>query len=141
MKPFVSVIIPSYNCKSTLKKTVDSILKCGLRQFEILLVDDGSTDETLQVCRELAAQSPIITYTHQQNQGVSEARNQGLRAATGDYIWFFDSDDFVDPGSLAHVVQILDDRKPDLLIFGMTFDSFKNDKLCRRTILQYDKEE
>lgn len=128
----ISVIIPAYNCAETIGTTVNSILHCGLSDFEIILVDDGSEDDTPALCDELAAEHEVIFCFHQKNSGVSAARNRGLRKASGEYIWFFDADDSVDENALRRVAKILADDAPDMLIFGMSFDYYHKGKLYRR---------
>ena len=95
-----SVIIPAYNCAGTLRETVGSIRASGLTDYELLLIDDGSTDGTAGLCDALCRQYPELRCIHQANAGVSAARNRGIRAAQGEYIWFVDSDDTVDHGAL-----------------------------------------
>lgn len=94
----VSVIIPVYNAEKTLQKCVDSILEAGKRhRIEIILVNDGSSDSSEKICSEYVAHYNNILYICQNNQGVSAARNKGLKAATGEWIHFVDSDDWVKP--------------------------------------------
>ena len=88
----VSVIIPAYNCENTLKRTVESIIASGLVDYEIIIVNDGSTDNTTSVCNSLCDQYSFIKYSEQENSGVSAARNRGISIATGEYIMFFDAD-------------------------------------------------
>lgn len=127
-----SVIIPAYNCEATLRCTVESILRSGLDEYEILLIDDGSTDGTPMLCNQLSAEHSIIRCTHQSNGGVSAARNRGIQEARGDYLLFFDSDDTVDAGAFAQIVGILGKYEPDMLLFGMSFDYYYHGKLYRR---------
>ena len=91
-----SVIIPCYNCVKTLEATVNSIRVCGLSDYEILFIDDGSTDGTTELCDRLCGKNEGIRCVHQSNKGVSAARNRGIDEARGEYIWFVDSDDTVD---------------------------------------------
>ena len=135
-----SVIIPCYKCEATLEKTVTSIQSCGLTDYEIILVDDGSPDSTPALCDRLAAEQDNICCLHQPNGGVSSARNHGLSEAQGDYVWFFDSDDLVDPGSMARASQIIDEYAPDMLIFGMSFDFYRNGVRYDRWNLAYKTE-
>lgn len=135
-----SVIIPAYNCLTTLAKTVSSIQACGLPDYEIILVDDGSTDGTSALCDRLSAENTDIRCFHQENQGVSAARNHGLDEARGDYVWFFDSDDLVDPGSMTRAAQIVEEHQPDMMIFGMSFDFYYHKRLYQRLELYYDRE-
>lgn len=127
-----SVIIPAYNCAKTIENTVESILASGLTDFEIVIVDDGSTDETGKICDEMVQQHECIRCMHQENAGVSAARNRGIREAAGEYIWFFDADDSVDENSLCGLVDIISEKAPDMLIFGMEFDYYHDGKVYRR---------
>lgn len=135
-----SVIIPAYQCETTLETTVSSIQKCGLTDFEIILVDDGSRDGTPALCDRLATEQVNVRCFHKSNGGVSSARNLGLAEARGDYIWFFDSDDLVDPDSMERATQIIDEHAPDMLIFGMRFESYKNGSLIDYRERYYSEE-
>ena len=136
-----SVIIPCYKCKTTLEKTIASIQKCGLTDFEIILVDDGSPDDTPALCDRLEAEQRNVRVFHQPNGGVSSARNHGLSEAKGDYVWFFDSDDLVDPGSMTRAAQIIEEHTPDMLIFGMRFEYYtQRGKIYQQLDLFYDEE-
>lgn len=135
-----SVIIPCYKCETMLEKTVSSIQLCGLTDFEIILVDDGSPDTTPALCDRLAAEQGNVRVFHQPNGGVSSARNHGLAEAQGDYVWFFDSDDLVDPGSMERAAQIIEENAPDMLIFGMSFDYYHKNRMYQRLELYYDAE-
>ena len=130
-----SVIIPCYNCVDTLEVTVRSIQASGLTDYEIILINDGSVDGTAAVCDRLSAKYAGIRCVHQPNAGVSAARNRGFDEAQGDYIWFVDADDTVDPGSLTNASNILSRQQPDMLIFGMSFDYYHKKKLYRREAL------
>lgn len=93
-KAFFSIIIPVYNVQDYLKECVESVLRQDFSDFEIILVDDGSTDDSGVLCDELALKDSRIRVVHQKNQGLSGARNSGLRLAEGRYVLFLDSDDF-----------------------------------------------
>lgn len=127
-----SVIIPCYNCAKTLGATVKSVCASRLIDYEILLIDDGSTDGTAELCDRLCAHNPTIYCIHQKNAGVSAARNCGIQEAQGDYIWFVDADDTVDSGSLAHAAEIAVHQQPDMLLFGMSFDYYHRGRMYRR---------
>lgn len=130
----ISVIIPAYNCAQTLCNTIDSILKSGLEDYEIIIVDDGSKDRTADICDQLAAEYENIHCIHQINSGVSSARNRGITEARGDYLWFIDSDDTIrsmDDSKLKRLTE----SSYDMVAFGMAFHYFKNGKLVKEDIL------
>lgn len=93
----VSIIVPVYNVEKYLHRCVDSILQQTFKDFELILVDDGSPDNCGKICDEYAAKDSRVTVIHKANGGVSSARNAGLDVATGKYIMFCDSDDVVKP--------------------------------------------
>ena len=95
---FLSIIIPVYRTKDYLRKCVNSILEKQLKDYEIILVDDGSPDESGKLCDKLAAKHSVIRVIHQENGGASKARNSGITAAKGQYLIFMDSDDYWNPG-------------------------------------------
>lgn len=109
-----SFLIPVYNCRETLRACVESIRWAALSQYEILLIDDGSTDGSGGLCDALAEKFPEVRVLHQNNSGVSAARNAGLREAKMDNILFVDGDDTVDGGALREVLR----AEGDLVIFG-----------------------
>lgn len=96
--PKVSVIIPVYNTERYLKRCIESILAQSLSDIEVILIDDGSTDLSPEICEEYAARDHRVKVFHQKNGGVSTARNRGLGVAHGEYIHFADSDDFLEEG-------------------------------------------
>ena len=91
----VSIIIPVYNTEEYLRECLDSIIHQTLKDIEIILVDDGSTDNSGKICDEYKEKDTRIKVIHQENQGVSVARNRGIEAAKGEYIYFVDSDDYL----------------------------------------------
>lgn len=92
--PKVSVIVPVYKAEKYLRKCVDSILAQTFRDFEVILVDDGSPDKSGEICDEYARKDPRVRVIHKENGGVSSARNKGIDEARGEYISFLDSDDY-----------------------------------------------
>lgn len=93
--PLVSVIVPVYNRKATIFRCLDSILKQSYRNLEVLVIDDGSDDGTSDICRSVSKTDACIKLFSQDNHGVSFSRNRGIAAATGKYVVFIDSDDYV----------------------------------------------
>lgn len=96
MKPRVSIIVPIYNMERYIRRCLDSLISQSLQEVEIIAVDDGSTDDSLSIVREYVRRDARIVVIPKGNGGVSSARNQGLKAASGDYIGFVDPDDWVD---------------------------------------------
>ena len=105
----LSIVIPVYGVESTLDRCLKSVVEQSFADYEIILVDDGSTDRSPQLCDEWASKDPRIKVVHQQNGGLSAARNMGIEQAQGDYITFIDSDDYIGEGTLEAVMSRLDD--------------------------------
>ena len=114
MKIEVSVVIPIYNAEKTIKNCVDSALKQNLESLEVILVNDGSNDSTAEILEQYNS-NPKIKIFHQLNKGVSAARNKGLSHASGEYVFFLDSDDVLDDGILYKMYQFAKKNKIDLL--------------------------
>ena len=93
----VSVIIPAFNVEKYIEKCIQSVVNQTSRDIEIIVVDDGSTDGTGILCRELENRYENVKYFRQENRGVSIARNTGIRESKGDYLMFIDGDDYVEP--------------------------------------------
>ena len=109
MNPIVSIVMPCYNNGQTLARTVQSIQAQTEKNWELIAVDDGSKDDTLRVLEQLAAGEPRMRVIHQENGGVSSARNCGMDAATGEWISFVDADDHLLPHALEHLLSMTDD--------------------------------
>lgn len=130
--PKVSIIIPIYNSSRTLTRCLDSILNQSCSDFEVLLVDDGSTDNSTNICRQYTNADPRFHLLSQANAGPSAARNTGLEKATGEWISFVDSDDWVSPNIYDDAVHNTD--TVDLIVFG-----FRIEELGRKTDLTYER--
>lgn len=117
--PLISVIIPTYNRAHIISRAIDSVLKQTYSNWELIIVDDGSEDDTEEVVRRITKKNKgKIFYFKQQNKGVSAARNLGIRKANGDYISFLDSDDEFLPKKLAIQVQKMEESGVDLSLTG-----------------------
>ena len=99
MKPMVSIIVPVYNAEKTIRRCVDSILNQEYTDFELILVDDGSTDLSGIICDEYASEDKRVHVIHKENTGVSDSRNLALDAARGTYLQFLDADDWITPNA------------------------------------------
>lgn len=106
----VSIIVPIFNCQNYLNKGIDSLINQTYKSLEIVLVDDGSTDGSEKICDEYSQKDKRIKVLHQKNQGVSSARNNGLKSASGEYIFFMDSDDYLDANAIKELVAISSDN-------------------------------
>ena len=109
----ISIIVPVYNVDLYIRRCVWSICNQTYRNLEIILVDDGSTDRSGEICDELAQQDARIRVIHQLNTGLSQARNVGLREAHGAYIGFVDGDDFIEPDMFAYLYSYVG---PELIV-------------------------
>ena len=108
-RPVISVIVPVYNVEKYLRQCIDSILKQSFQNFELLLIDDGSPDESGKICDEYAAKDGRVRVFHKENGGVSSARNMGLDNAAGQWVAFVDSDDYVGEDYLANLFKYASD--------------------------------
>lgn len=115
MEELVSVIIPVYNASNSISSCIDSILKQSYKQFELLLINDGSTDSSLDICKHYSAKDSRIKVFSQDNKGVSSARNLGIQNANGDYIMFVDSDDYVDVHFIEFMLQEIHSKNCDVV--------------------------
>lgn len=115
----ISIIVPVYKVERYLRKCVDSILKQTFTDFELILVDDGSPDNSGAICDEYAHKDPRVRVIHKQNGGLSDARNAGIEVAKSPYIGFVDSDDFIEADMFELLYRNLKAEKADLSICGI----------------------
>ena len=144
MNPLISIITPVYNTEKLLEKCIKSIIKQTFFNYELILVNDGSTDKSGEICNMYEKQDSRIIVIHQHNQGSSAARNKGLSLARGKYIVFVDSDDWLEPYYLQNMLDCALNNNADIVIsaFYINDDShdsqfFKNkpETIDRTTIL------
>lgn len=131
-KECISVIIPVYNLEKCLERAVDSVLNQTYRNVEVLLVDDGSTDGSGALCDVFARQDCRVRVIHRPNGGVSAARNTGLDSAKGEYVCFVDGDDWIEPGMLAFLHNLLQKYQADLAMCGF-IEEEEGGSVIRRT--------
>lgn len=117
--PLISIIVPVYNTESYLRNCINSVLKQKYQNWELLLVDDGSTDTSGKMCDEFAANDSRIHVEHKQNTGVSDTRNHGIDTAKGEWIFFLDSDDELFPDSLSSMMEWSKDADMVVGVFKM----------------------
>ena len=116
--PSVSIIIPAYNVAGYIEPCLESILCQKYSDFEVIVIDDGSTDATGEIADAYARSDSRVKVLHQPNGGVSNARNTGIKAATGEYFLFFDGDDFVEPNTIDELVGAIREKGADIVIYG-----------------------
>lgn len=123
MTPKLSIGVPVYNVEQYLRKCVDSLLAQDLSssEYEIILVDDGSTDSCPEICEEYAAKHDNIRVIHQENAGLSAARNSGVKVAQGEYIMFVDSDDYLEQSVLAGLMKQMERDELDVLRYRLQY--------------------
>ncbi len=115
--PLISVIIAVYNPGKYLRPCLDSIVNQTYKNLEIILVDDGSTDESLAVCKEYAEKDNRVIVHHKENSGVSATRNKGIDLSHGDYYSFIDSDDYLEPDTYQYLIDIINKHNVDAVNF------------------------
>lgn len=115
-QPLVSIILPVYNAQSHLARCLSSICAQTYQNLEIIVLNDGSKDQSLPVCEEFRKKDSRIILVDKANSGVSDTRNLGLKLATGEYIQFVDSDDYIDPDYTGHLVAAAEEHHADLVI-------------------------
>lgn len=108
----ISVIIPVYNTENYIKKCIDSVLAQTYSDLEIIVIDDGSTDGSLNICRKMEKNDSRVIVFHQENSGVSSARNKGLEMASGEWVSFLDSDDYLDEDFYETLIDAVDMNAP-----------------------------
>ena len=124
----ISVIMPIYNCEKYLKRSIESVLNQTYKKLELILINDGSTDNSLKVCREYERKDDRVQVIDKKNGGVSSSRNAGLKIATGEYVTFVDADDWIYP-SFLNDFSVNFFRDADLYIQGYV-DSNGNEFVC-----------
>lgn len=125
----LTVVIPVYNVEKYLKRCIESILIQEWKNYDILLVDDGSTDSSPQICDDYAKVYDFISVIHKKNGGLSEARNTGISHAKGDYVYFPDSDDWLEPQTFKELADVLESQEFDIVSFNREFVKGEEDPI------------
>ncbi|HEO6797597.1 TPA: glycosyltransferase, partial [Streptococcus agalactiae] len=116
MQNLVSIILPVYNVENYIENCLNSIISQSYFHFEVIIVNDGSTDNSMSYCEKIVCEDLRFRIINKDNGGLSDARNVGLEAAKGDYIIFVDSDDFISPNLVSHLMACLENYEADLAI-------------------------
>ena len=133
----ISVIVPVYNVENEVGKCIDSIINQTYSDIEIILVNDGSTDSSLKICQSYCDER--ICIINKINGGLSDARNAGLKVATGDYILFVDSDDYIEEDTCEKFIEILKDDEPDLVVGDYYIKNESTEILMQHSCLKNGK--
>lgn len=143
MEKMFSIIIPIYKAEKTLKRCVNSILNQEFKDYEIVLINDGSPDNCLKICKEYKENNNNIIIINKKNEGVSKARNEGIKISKGKYLVFVDSDDYIQPDMLAKLYYIITKKEYDVIYFGMNNVNQEGDIISSTHLkeLSYSKEE
>ena len=119
MTPRLSIIIPVYNTAVYIDRCLESIQRIPLKEIEIIAVNDGSKDESLEKLKQWKQKLPLLHIIDQQNGGLSVARNNGMSVASGDYIWFIESDDWIASDRILECLELCETNHLDLISFGI----------------------
>lgn len=128
----ISIIIPVYNVQDYLRECLDSIVSQENQDYEVILVDDGSTDKSPDICDEYCSRYPQFRVIHKKNGGVSSARNIGLDEAKGDWIWFVDADDWIEKNALQELEDVISEHDCDIVFHGL-HTIFDNGRIIARS--------
>ena len=135
MKPLLTVVIPVYNVEKYLKRCIESILIQEWKNYDILLVDDGSTDNSPQICDDYAKAYEFISVIHKKNGGLSAARNTGISHAEGEYVYFPDSDDWIEPDTFISLAEVVESQKFDIISFNREFVKGEEDAIVSDSLV------
>lgn len=139
MRELISVIIPVYNIEKYVEKCINSIISQTYRNIELIIVDDGSTDNSPAICDKLAEKDERIKIIHTKNSGLSEARNTGIEAANGQYLMFIDGDDFVDINMIKKMYEVLLSDKSDMVLCDYEYVDEEGKVITREKKEIFDK--
>ena len=140
-KPKISIIMPVYNGEQYIEDSIKSILNQTLVDFELIIVNDGSTDNTKLICEQFARDDDRVILINQENRGAHHARNNGIKKARGSYYCFFDSDDYIDSRMLEDLYDIITDYKSDLVVCGFNINTYyNNDEYIVQKYIPYTHE-
>ena len=116
--PKISIIVPVFNVENYLHRCIDSILVQTFKDFEVILVDDGSKDNSGKICDKFCEENSNMKVIHKKNEGLISARRIALEMSSGDYCVFCDSDDFLEKNALEELHNVISSKNPDLIIYN-----------------------
>lgn len=139
-----SVIIPVYNCEKYLKRCIKSVINQTYKDFELILINDGSTDGSRVICKWAEEKDHRVIFIEQENKGPSAARNRGIEKATGDFVIFIDADDYIEKSCFRELQDFLQNNDVDILFKGFKFENQRTGEILDEVALSkgvYDKSE
>lgn len=136
----ISIIVPMYNCEKTIDRCIQSVLNQQTENWELLLIDDGSIDKTVEICNNYISDNDKVHVYEKENGGPSSARNYGIENAKGQYLVFLDSDDYFDNNHILSLQKVIDSKDPDTIFCGYKA-IYENGDTAEVIIPQYDKSE
>lgn len=140
MNQLISIIVPIYNTQMYLKRSISSIINQTYKNIEVLLINDGSTDNSLEICQEFSKVDNRVKVINKKNSGVSNTRNIGIELSTGDFIMFVDSDDFIDEDYVEKMYYELQKLNLDVIVSGMQFCDDK-ERMIKKELYKTDTQE
>ena len=137
-EPELSIIVPIYNSEKYLKKCIESILCQSYKDFELILINDGSTDNSIEICKHYVKKDSRVNLVNKKNTGSSDTRNIGINQSKGKYISFIDSDDWIEANMLDHKINLAKKYNLDMVISGICFDKVDSSGNIISTINNYN---
>ncbi len=134
----ISIIAPVYNCENYLEESIGSILNQTFRDIEVICIDDGSSDNSLNILNKIASEDSRLKVSSQENQGPSTIRNYGLKKAAGDYLYFFDADDFLVEDALEKTYSNATQNDSDIVMFK--FDMYRDNRFIEHSSSHIEKQ-
>lgn len=128
----ISIIMPVYNAQKYLDRSIKSVITQTYKEIELIIVNDGSTDNSMEICKKYASQDKRIKVYTQENKGVSAARNLGIEMASGEYLMFIDSDDYILENMIQDMKQKISNNNIDLVISGMQMNYIQNKEIVKQ---------
>lgn len=122
----ISVVVPVYKCEATLEKCLESVLNQSFKDFELIIINDGSPDNSDGICRRFAQKDSRIKYIRRENGGVASVRNLGLETAKGEYLCYIDSDDYIEEETLSFMYKVACEENSDIVICGYFIENGKS---------------
>lgn len=142
MEKLISVIVPIYNVEKYLSECIESILNQSYRYLEVILIDDGSTDQSGIICDKYSEHDSRVKVIHQKNGGAANAKNAGLMAATGIYLAFADGDDYLETDAFSYMVRLLEERNADVVqaCFRKVYRDRQSNVCATKKVLEFSPE-